>query len=974
MRVRPKIKIKQVTEKLILIVSKHRQFGWKLSIHLAEISEEKGLLLKGVPKIEDEIQKGRTENEIKLIKKLNEASDETLLKLFSKEKDKSKLTQSTIDNLIKPKIEKINVQAIQIVRLTDISLYFRDDIKNKLITGYNQLGVRSAPSQSIFHFVKNQEGLHYFISLTNEGEEIPLPQDRAIVLSQKPCLIILGDEVHKVNDIDAAKLFPFFSKTHIDIPPSAEHTYIQKFVLKAISKYQTTIQGIDMERIFPKKEAVLVLEEDFQQQLCLSLFFHYDKIRIAYSEGRKKIVSLQETDGKDKIVWFIRDQEWEEKYLNLLVEAGLSRRGENRFYYDFTQNTSQRFGLINWMNDHSFELKEFVIEQKTGNSFYSGKVNIKSDLNVKIDWFDLNIEVVFDHFSIPFARFRKHILNNNPEFILPDGSIFILPEEWFTQYYDFFLYSEEKNGRLQVKKIFSSLLDESVDSLFLKDKKAEIENFIHTPLEYPVPTEKLDKILRPYQRRGFYWLNHLRKMNFGGCLADDMGLGKTLQIITLLESVYSKSEKREETSAFEEPFSLFTQTVSNVTASLIVVPTSLLHNWRNELKKFAPDLKVYIHAGIKRLKTSDIGKIFKHYQIVLTSYGTLRMDIDYLNDYEFEYVILDESQYIKNPHSVLYQSVSSLRSHHRLVLTGTPIENSLIDIWTQFNFINPGLLGSLSFFKENYINKIMKEEDKRTEQALHNILQPFLLRRTKEEVAPDLPPLSQEIVFCDMSEKQEKTYNEEKNSIRNTLLEYKEPVTKNKFIALQSLMKLRLLANHPALLKPEYEGDSGKFEQILLYFETIKASGHKVLIFSSFVKHLELLEKAFLERNWKYAMLTGQTQNREKEIEKFNQNPDVQAFFISLKAGGTGLNLTSADYVFIVDPWWNPAAEMQALSRAHRIGQDKNVMVYRFISTHSIEEKIIKLQERKSRLSETFITSQNPFKEMNSEDIEELLT
>ena len=416
-------------------------------------------------------------------------------------------------------------------------------------------------------------------------------------------------------------------------------------------------------------------------------------------------------------------------------------------------------------------------------------------------------------------------------------------------------------------------------------------------------------------------------------------------------------------------FSFFTEFQSTLPASLVVAPTSLLHNWKNELKKFAPDLKIYIHAGIKRLKTVDIEKIFKHYQIIITSYGTIRSDIDYLKLYAFHYIILDESQYIKNPDSVLYKSIKQLNSSHKLTLTGTPIENSLLDLWAQFNFINPGLLGSLSFFKENYVAKITKEKKKSAEESLLKLIQPFLLRRTKEEVTPDLPPLSQEIVYCDMTESQEEIYEKEKNTIRNQLLKNKDFFAKNRFVALQSLMKLRLLSNHPVLVDSNYAESSGKFDQIVLYFESIKESGHKVLIFSSFVKHLKLLAAYFDEKAWKYAMLTGQTQKREEEIDKFVKSDDVNCFFISLKAGGTGLNLTAADYVFIIDPWWNPAAEMQALSRSHRIGQDKNVMVYRFISGDSIEEKILHLQNLKMQLSETFVTSNNPLDDLNEQEI-----
>jgi len=399
-----------------------------------------------------------------------------------------------------------------------------------------------------------------------------------------------------------------------------------------------------------------------------------------------------------------------------------------------------------------------------------------------------------------------------------------------------------------------------------------------------------------------------------------------------------------------------------------------------------------MNDGNQRIKTNEIRQLFNNYKVVITSYSVVRADIEYLSDYSFHYIILDESQTIKNPDSLLYQSIIKLLSSHKLVLTGTLIENSLSDLWSQFNFINPGLLGAFSFFKNNYIQKI-KEKNKHAEEALHQLIQPFFLRRTKDEVALDLPPLSQEIVYCDMTDSQQKLYVIEKNNIRNALMENKENVVKNNFFALQGLLRLRLLANHPALLGnhlslhanhislPEhnpskidlvYPEESGKFDQIVLYYESIMASGHKVLIFSSFVKHLRLLSDRFEQEGWKYAMLTGQTVNREAEINKFIQNEDVQCFFISLKAGGLGLNLTAADYVFIIDPWWNPAAEMQALSRAHRMGQTKNVMVYRFISSDTIEEKIIHLQQSKLQLSDTFITSNNPLEQLGNQEIEEL--
>ncbi|MDR3219071.1 MAG: DEAD/DEAH box helicase [Dysgonamonadaceae bacterium] len=942
-----------MNDKLVLVVTHHRQFGWKINLYSAIPQDSGSYTILGLPNNKEEIEKGASSEVIALMKAVNEVSDESLLKAYSREKDKAKIAQNTIDNLIRPRIEKNCPKIMNFAKQTGIPVFFRETAGSRTVYAHNRIELLQETSRCLFNFIKDEKGLRYFITLTNGEEEILLQQEPAIILSHEPCIALLGNKIHCVENIDAKKLIPFFTKTHIDVPASSEKLYIEKFVLKTIPKYEVRIEGIEMNEKQPEKQAVLVLEEDFYASLVLSLYFRYGNQRFlpTVNQRKRRVVNLEETDGTENICWFDRDPEWESVMFNRLVNMDLRQEGENHFYLIRNPEILQRYGLIDWINSHYDDLKDFFIEQHTKKSYYQGKISLQSTVTEKIDWFELAIEVVFEHFKLPFNRFRKHILNGNPEYVLPDGSIFILPEEWFQRYQELFLYAEDSKAGIRLKKIHAHFLNDVIESFFLDERSVDLERFKQTPVEHAFLPEQLDVLLRPYQKEGFYWLKHLRKMNFGGCLADDMGLGKTIQTIALLVSVYS---------------------TPHTPASLIVAPTSLLHNWQNELKKFAPDLKAYIHAGVKRLKPDKIEDLFRPYQVIITSYGMVRSDEDYLAEYPFHYIVLDESQYIKNPDSIIYHAVKKLISDYKLTLTGTPIENSLSDLWAQFNFINPGLLGSLSFFKDRYINKIIKEKNKQAEESLLRLIQPFLLRRTKEEVTPELPPLSQEVVYCDMTEEQEKIYIAEKNSIRNKLLENKELFLQNNLIALQSLTRLRLLSNHPALTYPEYEGDSGKLDQIILYLENIKASRHKVLIFSSFVKYLKLLAKTFDERDWKYAMLIGQTLDREAQIDRFNQNEDVNAFFISLKAGGTGLNLTAADYVFIIDPWWNPAAEMQALSRAHRIGQDKKVMVYRFISNDTIEEKILWLQAEKNRLSETFITANNPLNNLNMEEIENL--
>ncbi|GHT50408.1 helicase [Bacteroidia bacterium] len=1008
---------------LLLVVAPHRQFGWKLYLYAASLQDGGSYRILGLPNLEAERERGASEAEIALLKAVDEVSDEALLKAYSREKDKTKIPQSTIDNLIRPRLETNCSKILELALKAGVLVFLRDATAGQMLFSHNQLTLLPEPSRCLFNFIKDERGLRYFVAFTNRDEEILLQQKPAIVLAQEPCVVLLGDKIHRVENIDAKKLLPFFTKTHIDVPMNAEKKYIETFVLKTIPKFDVRIEGIEMSEISPMKSAILVLEEDvFYARLVFSLWFQYDdqRFRPTMNPRKRRVVALEEIGGKENICWFDRDLDWENKLATRLLDLGLQLEGDNQFYLQNNPEITQRYGLIDWMTTNLAQLTDFHIEQKTEKTYYQGTIKLQSQVLDKIDWFDLDIAVVFEGFSLPFNRFRRHILDGNPEYVLPNGTIFILPEEWFHRYHELFQHTEDTTTGLHLNKMHTRFLQDSLDEFFPRKRKKDLARLTQTPVDAPKIAEHLEKILRPYQKEGVYWLEHLRKMNFGGCLADDMGLGKTLQTIALLDSVYcrcgldpqspgdsaipddsasldrglrvepamtsnkpamtngkpamtnGKSAMTNGKSAMTMQLSFFDELESNLSASLVVAPTSLLHNWKNELKRFAPHLRVYIHVGQRRLKPARVEELCNPYNIIITSYGTMRSDVAMFVKYPFHYIILDESQYIKNPDSIVYRSVQKLSAKHKLVLTGTPIENSLSDLWAQFNFINPGLLGNLSSFKKNFVTKIVKEKNKSVEDSLLRMIQPFLLRRTKEEVTPELPPLSEEIVYCDMTDEQAEIYTTEKNSIRNRMLENKEQFLKNNLVALQSLTRLRLLSNHPTLSLPDYTGDSGKFDQIILYFESIKRSGHKVLIFSSFVKSLKLLAKTFDAQGWKYAVLTGQTTDREAEIARFTDNTDISAFFISLKAGGTGLNLTAADYVFIIDPWWNPAAEMQALSRAHRIGQDKKVMVYRFISNDSIEEKILHLQNEKSQLSETFITSNNPLNNLNLGEIEGL--
>jgi SNF2 family DNA or RNA helicase len=416
------------------------------------------------------------------------------------------------------------------------------------------------------------------------------------------------------------------------------------------------------------------------------------------------------------------------------------------------------------------------------------------------------------------------------------------------------------------------------------------------------------------------------------------------------------------------------QEEGKLSTSLIIMPTSLIYNWLNEAKKFAPKLKIYVHTGSFRNK--DVER-FTAYDIVFTTYGICRVDIESLKTFYFNYIILDESQNIKNPSSKSFKAVKSLKSRQKLILSGTPVENTVNDLWTQMSFINPGLLGSQSLFYSEFVIPIEKKKDEEKAARLQALIKPFVLRRTKSQVATELPPKTENLFYCQMSEDQKEYYEKIKSEYRNVLLLNLEDGSfkKSQIQVLQGLTKLRQIANHPQMIDDGYEGDSGKFENVIHTLENVLSRGHKVLVFSQFVKHLEIYRRYFDSKNIPFSYLDGATSKRGEVVKKFQSDKNIKLFLISIKAGGVGLNLTEADYVFILDPWWNPAVEQQAIDRTHRIGQNKNVFIYKFITKDTVEEKILALQNRKRKVAESLITTEESFvKSLSVKDIQEILS
>lgn len=593
--------------------------------------------------------------------------------------------------------------------------------------------------------------------------------------------------------------------------------------------------------------------------------------------------------------------------------------------------------------------------------FNTAKPQTKIHISSNTDWFDARVDIVFGDQKVTIADVKKALANRQQFVPLQDGTLGILPEEWIKKYSLLFRVGEGKQNQLKLSKYHMSVIDElyserSEEELVVKlEEKYEQLRGFNKIKEIPVPAH-LAHILRPYQEHGFHWLNYLTEVGWGGILADDMGLGKTVQALSYLH--YFK-EKHGRLNA------------------LVVCPTTLMFNWENEIRKFTPALTYHIHHGGERTRLKEE---FSKPNVIITTYGTLRSDIKLLVDIPFDYVILDESQAIKNPSSKVTKAASLLNAKHRLCLSGTPLQNNTFDIFAQMNFLNPGMLGSMEFFRQEFAIPIDKFGEADRKDHLRKLLYPFILRRTKEQVAKDLPEKVETILFCEMQEEQRNIYDAYRNDFRDKILGTIESngIQKSQLTILQGLMKLRQICDSPAIMNEteKFPNHSIKLEEIGREL-TENISNHKALIFSQFLGMLALIKEKLKELEVDFEYFDGNTTatERERAIQRFQNDDNCRVFLISLKAGGVGLNLTAADYVYIVDPWWNPAVEQQAIDRTHRIGQTKNIFAYRMICKDTIEDKIIQLQEKKRLLAKDLITDDEGFvKSLTREDVEYLFS
>jgi len=666
----------------------------------------------------------------------------------------------------------------------------------------------------------------------------------------------------------------------------------------------------------------------------------------------------------DKVIIIHRNREKENEFIQQLQNL------HSGFVYNEDASTLALKGTDVLKNNWFFLFVDAMKDMKTpvfgfealkNFRFNTAKPQTKIFISSNTDWFDAKVDIVFGDQQVSVAEVKRALANKQQFVQLGDGTLGILPEEWLKKYSLLFRVGEGKTNSLKLSRYHLSVVDELYETrdeeelvLQLESKYQNLREF--NQIKEIEPPYNLKMILRPYQVAGYQWLNYLKDIRWGGILADDMGLGKTVQALSFLE--YFKTD-------------------TGKLKALVVCPTTLIYNWENEIRKFTPKLTYRIHHGAARTRSKE--ELMDH-DVTITTYGTLRSDIKLLMSVEFDYVILDESQAIKNPSSKVTRAAGLLNAKNRLCMSGTPLQNNTFDIFAQMNFLNPGMLGTMEFFRQEFAIPIDKFGEQDRKEHLKKLLYPFILRRTKEQVAKDLPEKQEMILFCEMEDEQRAIYDAYRNDFRNQILGTIETqgIQKSQLTILQGLMKLRQICDSPAILNEQekFENHSIKLDELAREI-TENIGNHKALIFSQFLGMLALIRAKLEQLGVKYEYFDGSTSapDREKAIQSFQNNEEVRVFLISLKAGGVGLNLTAADYVYIVDPWWNPAVEQQAIDRTHRIGQTKNIFAYRMICKDTIEDKILQLQEKKRALAKDIISDDATFvKTLTREDVEYLFS
>jgi superfamily II DNA or RNA helicase len=641
-----------------------------------------------------------------------------------------------------------------------------------------------------------------------------------------------------------------------------------------------------------------------------------------------------------------RNYDFERKLNEFLKIKFKSILLRNFFYDELRVRTSQ----IEFLVKHGRKFLEEGIEIRLKGKKYrvsSPGGSIALRVNPELDWFEVKAGYRHTEGRLTDIEVDPSLLSGG--LIKAGDEYVIITEKDIKKLRALLEEGMSKAGELKIPRLRFYFIDEYYRDIVnrqdqgirrMREICAGLKNSKHIK-EYELP-QNFRGNLREYQYAGYRWLFFLYDCRLGGCLADDMGLGKTVQTLAFLQRLKEEGK---------------------LGTSLVVVPVNTIANWESEIRRFAPELRYLLHYGHGREK--EIGDI-QGYDFILSSYHTLRNDINQLKDVHFDYVILDESQSIKNSNSLLFKSVRVLKSDHRLSLTGTPIENSIFELWSQMEFLNPGLLGGRSEFSRKYAKPIEKYADEKATERLRKITYPFILRRKKEDVLKELPDKSEIVLYSHMEQKQASIYDQHRLFFREAIgrkIE-RDGIKKSAVEIFSALLKLRQIALFPVLADGKFMNvKSCKFLQMKEVVEEILQESHKVAIFSQFVKCLDIIKGVFEAKGMTYTYIDGSLNatQRKEEIKRFQEDEGIRVFLLSLRAGGVGINLTSADYVILYDPWWNPAVESQAVDRLHRIGQTKKVIAYKLIVKNTVEEKMLELQERKKKLVNELITTEKGF-------------
>lgn len=842
-------------------------------------------------------------------------------------------------------------------------------------------------------FTKTDDGIDYQLTL---GQDIIPSAHRTQVLCNNPSLFVIDHSLRQLDEGLGGKLLtPFLKKEIYHIPASIQAKYFRQFILKIVKKIDISSDGFDVDNLHPQGKAVLTLQASINGLYTLDTQFVYDTATFSVSDRREKSVTLHD-DGKGvTFVCIWRNREWETSVIRLL---------DDQLHRPQTASLQE---MMLWLtkNEEALSRHEVEIMQRTTHHYVIGDVKKIHDDRWTGDWFQMHVTLVFpDGTRMALTDFRDAIINGDREVRLPSGNWFVIPDEWYAQYSAVMLFGLMKNrGTLTLHRSQQSVLP--TEDLLPPTLKAPAAS---DKEEKALPPHGLKATLRPYQLEGYQWMLSHQHGGTGCLLGDDMGLGKTVQTIAVIlhhfESTASTStattkddhakENLANSSLSTQAVDLDYQTDYNIIRSkptsapvqmslfseeemsghaakampsasssqpdlrqqsghrpvLVAAPSSVVFNWHDELRRFAPSLRVVEYTGNAReraVKQSQLANA----DVVLTSYPMLRNDIGMLSRLSFAIAVYDEAHAFRNNTSLLYQAILKIHADFPIALTGTPMVNALDELWTLMSVLNPALLGDYETFQNNFIHPInVNLQDEHT-AILRKLVAPYFLRRLRGDVLDSLPERQDEQVWCDMTEAQAACYEEEQSKMRNLLMDAEQ--ANNRIVVLAAITRLRRLACSPKL--EHKEGDSGKVQEVFDRLEELRGTDHKVLLFSEFTSFLDVIAEEMERRGWTYDLLTGQSRDRESIVKHFQQTPSCQFFLVSLKAGGEGLNLTEADYVFLLDPWWNHAAEEQAIARAHRSEQRRSVMVYRFITRGSLEEQIQKVQDKKDDLVNAII-------------------